>query len=201
MKFTRYENNGNVVMIPIPQSYRDVFELIRSDEYRLDGQHKPTWKIILKNLMPFSVPLLFYFRLSQYKGVLYPIAKIIYKWLSIKTSVQIPSSTKVGFGFYIGHKTCIVINHNTIIGNNVNVSQFCNIGSNYDKPAFICDNVYIGPHVSIVESVIVAENATVGAGTVVTKDIPRNATVVGVPNKVINYNDPGRFVNRRYIKN
>ena len=157
MKFTKYENNGNVVIIPTPQNYRDVFELIKSDEYRLDGKDKRTWQIILKNITPFNVPLLFYFRLSQYRGILYPLAKVIYKWLSIRTSVQIPSSTKVGYGFYIGHKTSIIINHNTIIGNNVNVSQFCNIGSNYDKPAFICDNVYIGPRVSIVENVIIAE--------------------------------------------
>ena len=31
-----------------------------------------------------------------------------------------------------------------------------------------------------------------------TKDVPENATVAGVPAKVLNYNNPGRYVNRRW---
>lgn len=39
---------------------------------------------------------------------------------------------------------------------------------------------------------------TIGAGSVVTKDIPSNATAVGNYAKVINYNNPGRFINNQW---
>ena len=93
---------------------------------------------------------------------------------------------------------CIIIGSGTIIGNNVNLSQFLNIGSNHNAPAIIGDNVYIGPQVSIVENVIIESNATIGAGAVVVKNIPQNATVAGVPAKVLNYSNPGRYVGNRY---
>lgn len=73
-----------------------------------------------------------------------------------------------------------------------------NIGTNYKTPAIIGDNVYIGPNAALVEDVKIGSNSTIGAGAVVTKDVPENATVAGVPAKVLNYNNPGRFVNRRW---
>ena len=93
----------------------------------------------------------------------------------------------------------MVVNGGTIIGNNVNLTQFLNIGTNHNTPAIIGDNVYIGPHVSIIEDVKIGNNASVGAGAVVTKDVPDNATIAGVPAKVLNYDNPGRYVNRRWI--
>ena len=92
----------------------------------------------------------------------------------------------------------MVVNGDTVIGNNVNLSQFLNIGTNHRTPALIGDNVYIGPQVSIVENVQIGCNASIGAGAVVVKNVPENATAVGIPAKVVNYNNPGRYVNRRY---
>lgn len=99
---------------------------------------------------------------------------------------------------YIGHGGPIVVSPTAIIGNNVNLSQFTTIGSNEGKAAVIGDNVYIGPNVCVVENVVIGDNVTIGAGSVVTKSIPKNATVVGNYAKVINYNNPGRYVNNRW---
>ena len=62
----------------------------------------------------------------------------------------------------------------------------------------IGNNVYIGPHVCIVESITIGDNSTIGAGSVVTKDIPENATAVGNYAKVIHMNNAGQSVNRRW---
>lgn len=91
-----------------------------------------------------------------------------------------------------------MINGGTVIGNNCNVSQFLSIGTNKRTPATIGDNVYIGPNVCIVEDVNIGNNVTIGAGAVVTKDIPDNATAAGVPARVLNYDNPGIYVARRY---
>ena len=71
--------------------------------------------------------------------------------------------------------------------------------SNKGTPAVIGDNVYIGPNVCIVENVRVGNNVTIGAGAVVTKDIPDNATTVGVPAKVLHYNNPGKYIKNPFV--
>ena len=198
MRTETYDLKGTKICIPIAESYRDCFTLIKSDRHRISGKKESTLSIIKHLFRPFSSSLLFWLRLTQYKGWLYLFCRFMYERESRKTQVQIPGSVKIGYGFFIGHNICMVINEHTIIGNNVNVSQFLNIGTNHKTPAIIGDNVYIGPNVCIVEDVKIGSNSTIGAGTVVTKDIPENATVAGVPARVLNYNNPGRFVNRRW---
>lgn len=106
--------------------------------------------------------------------------------------------TKVGYGLYIGHCGPVVVNPTAVIGNNVNLSQFTTIGSNHGKAAVIGDNVYIGPCVCVVEDIRIGDNVTIGAGSVVTKSIPDNATAVGNYAKVINYDNPGRYILNRW---
>jgi len=52
-------------------------------------------------------------------------------------------------------------------------------------PIIIKKNVWIGDSVCILSGVIVGENAIIGANSVVTKDIPANSVVAGVPARVI----------------
>ena len=193
--------NGKTINIPIPESYKDCITLIKSDRYRISERTESFISIFLHTLRhssSSSTTILFWLRLSQYEGWLWPVCRMIYGHVSRKVQIQIPSSTKIGYGFYIGHNMCMVVNGGTIIGNNVNLSQFLNIGTNHATPAIIGDNVYVGPHVSIVEDVKIGSNSSIGAGAVVTKDVPENATVAGVPAKVLNYNNPGRYVGRRW---
>ena len=45
----------------------------------------------------------------------------------------------------------------------------------------------------------IGNNVTIGAGSVVTKDIPDNATAAGNYAKVLNFNQPGRYIGNRYL--
>lgn len=121
--------------------------------------------------------------------VVSPILVRLYLSVCKKYNIFLPPSTKVGYGFYIGHGFGLVINGTAIIGNNVNLSQFVTIGSNCDKAALIGDNVYIGPSVCVVEYLRIGNCANIGAGAVVVKDVPDNATVVGVPARVVKDNN------------
>lgn len=198
MKIEHYDLNGYQLSIPVAESYKDCMTLIKSDRYRLTGRIESSLSIILRNFIPFRPTILFWLRLSQYKGLLTPFCIAMYARACCKSQVRISLSTKIGYGFYIGHDICMVVGKGTIIGNNVNLSQFLNIGTNYGTPAIIGDNVYVGPNVCIVEDVKIGCNTSIGAGAVITKDIPENATAAGVPAKVLNYNNPGRFVKNRY---
>jgi serine O-acetyltransferase len=177
-----------------------MFEYIKSDYTRYFGGGGNNWRIIVTALLGrnhcFSFS--FWLRLCKKKNIYYPIARLMHRKYKNKYGLQIPIQTQIGYGLYIGHGIGIVINPTAIIGNNVNLSQFLTIGSNEGKSATIGDNVYIGPSVCIVEDVNIGSNVTIGAGAVITKDIPNNATAVGVPAKVLNYDNPGRYIKNRY---
>lgn len=94
--------------------------------------------------------------------------------------------------------TSIVANNYVKIGNNVTVgADSCigdrddhnNLTKTLDKPVEIKDNVFIGMHCLILKGVTIGENSIIGAGSVVTKDIPANCVAAGVPCKVIRYLD------------
>ena len=158
-------------------------------------------KILLKSFISRRTSFHLWLRLTQYKdGFFYPYCNIRYELIQKKYGILIPSKTLIGYGLYLGHYLGVCINGSTIIGNNVNLSQFTSIGANEGNAAIIGDNVYIGPNTCLVENVKIGSNSTIGAGTIVTKDIPKNATVAGVPAKVLNYNNPGRFIGNPWIK-
>lgn len=174
-----------------------VFNLIKSD---LTRYAKPSFKSFLINYFyNRSFKYNVWFRLAQSPNRLFSLfAKVRLKLFIWKTGIDIPPRTKIGYGFYIGHGQSIVVNPLTQIGNNCNISQFVSIGSNDGVGAIIGNDVYIGPNVCIVESVKIGDRVTIGAGAVVTRDIPDGATVAGVPAKVLNFNMPGRYISNKY---
>ena len=198
MKFQSFEN----IMIPVPESYKDTLELVRSDYYRSKGGSNKVslFKLWTYTLKEPSFAFLFWHRISSYKShsPLYYISKLMHRHYMFKYGILIPSSTMIGYGFAIGHPLSIVVNPTAVIGNNCNLAHCVTIGSNQGKAAFIGDNVYIGPNVAIVENVNIGSNATIGAGSVIVKDVPENATVVGNPQRITSYKNPGRFIGNRW---
>ena len=55
----------------------------------------------------------------------------------------------------------------------------------YNKPIHIGNNVWFGAGVTVLPGITVGDNAIVGAGSVVTKDVPANAIVAGNPARLI----------------
>ncbi|EPJ96496.1 serine O-acetyltransferase [Pseudomonas psychrophila] len=173
-------------------------DYIKSDLYRYHGNLKLT-SFLKSFFLNRSFIYSFWFRLSKHNNLLIRNhAKALLKLKSWKYGIQIPPNTIIGYGLYIGHGMSIVINETTIIGNNCNLSQFSTIGSNHGKAAEIGDNVYIGPSVCIVENVSIGHNVTIGAGSIVLKDIPDNATSVGSPSRTVNFNNPGRYITNKW---
>jgi len=59
----------------------------------------------------------------------------------------------------------------------------------------IGDNVYIGPGAKLFGAIVVGDNAAIGANCVVTRDVPENGVVVGVPGRVISYEGSQGYIN------
>ncbi|QTA37324.1 bifunctional UDP-N-acetylglucosamine diphosphorylase/glucosamine-1-phosphate N-acetyltransferase GlmU [Thermosipho ferrireducens] len=70
----------------------------------------------------------------------------------------------------------------TTIGNNVNIGAgtiTCNYDGRKKHPTFIADNAFIGSNSSLVAPVRIGANSIVGAGSVITRDVPDNALALG----------------------
>lgn len=194
MEHIKIEREGTSVVIPIPHSYTDVATLIRSDYFRNGGQILPVYKIWLKTLLwGGATSVLFWYRVASYKkGWLRLFAEYMRKRGVIKYGLQISSRARIGYGFLIQHSFGTIVNPDTVIGNNVTLMQFVNIGTSKNEAALIGDCVNIFPMTCIVNDVVIGKNATIGSGSVVTRNIPENATAVGSPAKVLHFNNPAK---------
>ncbi len=193
----KHENIEGII-IPRPQSWSDCVELIRSDYYRTYGQRfNSVFSLWVKHFRDPGHRFQFYFRLCQYRptNIFARVMRRVFVYrmrrLATRHCLQIPYTTAVGYGLYLGHSHGVIINPGAVIGNNVNLSQFTTIGANDEsRAARIHDNVYIGPGVSIIGAVTIGTSATIGAGAVVTTDIPHGVTAAGVPARVLHENRP-----------
>lgn len=80
-------------------------------------------------------------------------------------------------GCLIGHQTVIAtINHGQLPEER---------GDNYPAPVRIGKNVWVGAGVKILPGVSIGDNSIIAAGAVVTKDIPENIIVGGIPAKIL----------------
>lgn len=145
MDYKRYENGGTDVVIPIPRSYADCWQLVRSDYLRYKRTMAPWPKIVcyalINRLFAFSLCL----RIASYRGWAYPLFKIMHRHLSKKQGLHIDPECHVGYGLYIGHGCGVIVNPTAVLGNNINLSQFTTIGSNEGHAATIGDNVIYRP--------------------------------------------------------
>ena len=97
------------------------------------------------------------------------------------------------FNFTVLDEAQVTIGDDCFIGPNVSIYTAChstdpverNSRREWAEPVTIGDNVWIGGSVTILPGVNIGDNVTIGAGSVVTKDIPSNSIAVGNPCKVM----------------
>jgi len=106
--------------------------------------------------------------------------------------IELPWKLKVGPGLTVYHGTALVVNDRTKIGCNCILRHSTTIGVastdvTHTAPApQIGDHVDIGSNVVIIGSIKVGNHSRIGAGSVVIRDVPDHATVVGNPARVVN---------------
>lgn len=108
---------------------------------------------------------------------------ILYRHLG----VRIGENTLIGGGTWID---CVYVKNKVKIGNNVLVSGHSILIAHdpwKSGKITIEDGAWIGVAVTIIFPIRIGKNAIIGAGSVVTRDVPDNAVAVGVPAKVIRY--------------
>jgi serine O-acetyltransferase len=116
-------------------------------------------------------------------------ARIISQTSRFLTGVEIHPGAKIGRRFFIDHGMGVVIGETAEIGEDVLLYQGVVLGGvSHEKTKrhpTLGNNVVVGAGATLLGPITVAGGARVGAGSVVVGDVPADATVVGVPGRVV----------------
>lgn len=120
------------------------------------------------------------------------IARCISQISRFLTGIEIHPGAKIGRRFFIDHGMGVVIGETCEIGDNVTIYQGVTLGgTGHEKGKrhpTIEDNVLIATGAKVLGSITIGENSKVGGGSVVLKDVPKDATVVGIPGRIVKQN-------------
>ena len=126
-------------------------------------------------------------RTTIFHKIFYAYFFLKYRKLCLQTGLYI-SPNSVDAGLLLPHPGFIRVDTFAKIGKNCTILPMVLLGKkNQSQTCTIVlgDNCYVGTGVTILGPVTIGNNVTIGAGAVVTKDVPDNAVIGGVPAKVI----------------
>ena len=137
-----------------------------------------------------------------WKMKIYLLARIISQISRFFTGIEIHPAANIGKNLFIDHGMGVVIGETSDIGKNVTLYHAVTLGGvspsiNSDsqrsqkRHPTLEDDVVVGSGAQILGPITISQNAKIGANAVVTRDVPKNAIMVGIPAKNINkdYND------------
>ena len=117
------------------------------------------------------------------------LPRMISNFARFLTGIEIHPGATIGEGLFIDHGTGIVIGETAEIGRNVTLYQGVTLGGTGKEKGkrhpTIGDNVVVASGAKVLGSFTVGEHAKIGAGSVVLKEVPPYATVVGIPGKIV----------------
>jgi serine O-acetyltransferase len=122
------------------------------------------------------------------------IARIISQFSRFLTGIEIHPKAKIGRNLFIDHGMGVVIGETSEIGDNVTIYHNVTLGGiapsinsndqrNTKRHPTLEDNVVVGSGAQILGPIIIKKNSLIGANAVVTKDVPENAVMIGIPAK------------------
>lgn len=170
-----------------PPREPSLIELIRED-YRSNGcdWHRPGFRAIA--VYRFGV-----WRMSVRNPAIRFVLSKIYRFLERRCShvygIEIPFATKIGRRLTIEHQHGIVIHGASVIGNDCVIRQGVTLGIRDEAAPFAApqlgDRVSVGAGAKILGEVKIHDGAKIGANAVVLSDVPKDASAVGIPARII----------------
>jgi serine O-acetyltransferase len=105
------------------------------------------------------------------------------------TGIEIHPGAVIGRRFFIDHGMGVVIGETAVIGDDCTLYHGVTLGgTSWEKGKrhpTLANNVVVGAGAKVLGPILIGEGARIGSNSVVVKDVPEGATVVGVPGKLI----------------
>ena len=124
-----------------------------------------------------------------FKRKFFFIARAISQISRFFTGIEIHPGAKIGRRFFIDHGMGVVIGETCEIGDDVTLYQGVTLGGTGKEKGkrhpTLEDGVLVATGAKVLGSITIGANSKIGAGSVVLKEVPPNATVVGIPGKVV----------------
>ena len=132
------------------------------------------------------------------------IARIISQTIRFFTGIEIHPGAKIGKNLFIDHGMGVVIGETSEIGDNVTIYHAVTLGGSSPsidserqrhekRHPTIGNDVVIGSGAQVIGPINVGNGARIAANAVVVKDVPENATMVGIPAKAVKLENKGNF--------
>ena len=132
------------------------------------------------------------------------IARMISQFSRFMTGIEIHPGAKIGKNLFIDHGMGVVIGESSEIGDDVTLYHGVTLGGispsehsdnqrNSKRHPTLRNNVIVGSSAQVLGPITIGKCARIGANTVVLKDVPDNATMVGNPAKNISTNTDPSF--------
>ena len=167
----------------------------------------PAAKSLLSVILTYpGVKAVFFHQISNffYKAGFDLVARIISQTVRFFTGIEIHPGAKIGKNLFIDHGMGVVIGETSVIGNNVTIYHAVTLGGSSPsidserqrhekRHPTIGDEVVIGSGAQIIGPIKVGNNSRIAANAVVVKDVPDNATMVGIPAKAVKLENKGNF--------
>ena len=120
------------------------------------------------------------------------LARLISQIARFLTGIEIHPGAKIGRRFFIDHGMGVVIGETAEVGDDVMMYHQVTLGGTGKecgkRHPTIKNGVTIAAGSKILGAITIGENAKIGANSVVLKNVPANATVVGIPARVVRVN-------------
>lgn len=162
---------------------------IIKEEIEIIKQKDPAIKSSIEVILYSSFWAILFHRIAHrfYKHKMYFVARFISQFSRWLTGIEIHPGAKIGKGLFIDHGMGVVIGETCEIGDNVTIYQGVTLGGTGKdmgkRHPTIGNNVLIGSGAKVLGPFKVGDNARIGAGSVVLKEVLPYTTVVGVPAK------------------
>ncbi|MCF6310621.1 MAG: serine O-acetyltransferase [Sulfurimonas sp.] len=116
-------------------------------------------------------------------------ARIIMGLTQILTNIDIHPAAKIGKRVFIDHGVGVVIGETTIVEDDVLIYQGVTLGgvslTHGKRHPTIRNGAVLGAGAKVLGNIVIGEHAKIGANSVVVKEVPDNATAIGIPAHVI----------------
>lgn len=110
------------------------------------------------------------------------------------TGIEIHPGARIGSGLLIDHGSGVVIGETSEIGNDVSIFQGVTLGGTsthkVKRHPTLGDRVVVGSGAKLIGAITIGDDVKIGAGSVVVTSVPSNATVVGVPGRIVAFRNP-----------